>query len=369
MKNKILYLTTSIHKDLLKDYIKNNFPLNNPSNQNFHNRFIKLLSKDYELEVISYRSNLNKDELSQHNYHYPKVGTKLFDKLFLNEKKIYNISTKFINETDYIFVDALNLKLLKVAIKLNKIWGKKVIAIITDNPANITSIKKTFIIKWNTLIKQCNAYIVLTETLRKLIPSDKKSIILGALLPDFNEIKPHENSLPYIYFAGALYRKYGVNNLIEAYLNSPIKNNYELVIAGHGELSNLIKENKEITFLSQIDEDTNLSYVLGASLLINPRPYNDVLDKESIPSKMIEYIVSKRPICSTHHSLLKGIIEDNIIWVKDDLNGLLEGFNAFLSANHEDLTQKSNIAKKKIESYFSNENTLNTISDLLKNLI
>lgn len=364
MKNNALYLTTSIQKRVATLNYKTNVKQGNPSNQNFHSRLINILSSYFNMNIVSYRSYA-KEKYPYHNdenYHYSECSNSLFYKLIFNEKNIYNLASSLMNDINYIFVDSMNIKLLKSAIKLKEKYNVKLIAIVTDNPENLSDVPNTYINKWKELIINADAYIVVMEELKKLLPY-KPCVVINALLPNYKNIKPHKEMKPYIYFAGALYSRYGVDTLIEAYKKSSINEKYNLIIAGHGELVNNIKKDEKIIYINQVDEDTNLSYILGASLLINPRPYNDKLDKESIPSKMIEYILSNRPIISTKHSLLLDMLGDNIYWINDDLNGLLKGFNAFLKGK----IPLENDAAAIIKKEFNNKKILNKIISLLKN--
>lgn len=364
-KINALYLTTSIQKKIAKLNYRTNIRQGNPSNQNFHNRLIGVLSLYYNLRVLSYRSyaqevyEFHKDE----NYFYSKCSNSLLYKLFLNQKNINVLANRLSKDTKYIFVDSMNIKLLKAALKLQHDYHLKVIAIVTDNPENISNVPNKYIKTWKQLIVNADAYIVVMDELKKLLP-DKPCVRVSGLLPNFKNIKPHKEIKPYIYFAGALYKRYGVNLLIDAYKDSDISKKYNLIIAGHGELEKKISNDHKIKFIHQVDEDTNLSYMLGASLLVNPRPYVEKMDKESIPSKMIEYIMSNRPILSTKHSLLKRKLGNNIYWIKDDFNGFLAGFKAFSQGK----VVKSEESMKIIKKYFNNIDTLKKVIALVETL-
>ena len=103
---------------------------------------------------------------------------------------------------------------------------------------------------------------------------------------------------------------------MNAYLRS--HPDYDLVLAGHhlpDELIPLVEGNERIEFLGQLTRTIHEQYLQHASLVVNPRPYDEVLDQESVPSKLLEYLVSGAPILSVRHSLLQETFPNDVNWL------------------------------------------------------
>ena len=211
----------------------------------------------------------------------------------------------------------------KAFCKKNKI---PLIGIVTDNPYNITNVKKFHALLTLRTAKKCDGYICLTEALNTLFNKKKKPYILTKGLSK-NEVSTKEAPVcyPYFFYAGTLLKKYGILNLIKAFKkfkDKPVK----LVIAGHHrnpEFENAIKDNENIIFLGCVDNDTVLQYESHSIANINPRPYIAKIDKYSVPSKVIEYISKEPVIISGFSSELKDMLMNSILWV-DENNSLLD---------------------------------------------
>lgn len=351
----------------------------NPSNQNFHYRFITSLNEHYKVKVISQRplnqknTKLNAvlDEF-HHNFYYPGFRTKPLVRnleLYKNSKEI--IRSLKISSTDYVFVDLLNLNLVQLAKNVKRKYKTKVVGILSDNPHNLTNVKSNYIKKVEKGFKLCDGFVCLTSNLSEYANKSNKAyaVINGVL--SYTKIKSEidEKSGKYIYFAGALHEKYGVKNLINSFLK--LKTDMRLVIAGHGPLSDeiaLLSENHpRVDFIGSISPYKSLMYANEAYINVNPRPYNETLDKYSIPSKVIEFANTGRPTISCHHTTLKEIYKDSICWCEDSVDGLQIAIKTICD-NYETYQKKALIAKDISEEHFGKKEFSRKIDQLLLNL-
>ena len=142
---KILYLTTARHPKDYATFLAENKTAPNPSNQNFHTKFIDLLSTTFTMKVVSARAMEKQFFVkSARNdiYYYPCfVNNVLFRRYSLVHPTIKE-AKKF--APDVIFVDVLNVTLLTLAHKIKKAMNVKIIGIVTDNPLNITGARKKY---------------------------------------------------------------------------------------------------------------------------------------------------------------------------------------------------------------------------------
>lgn len=161
--------------------------------------------------------------------------------------------------------------------------------------------------------------------------------------------------------------RYGAPELMKAFASIPCE--YDLLIAGHHGDS-LVSNDSRIKLLGQVNKEDNLAYEAHASLLINPRPFDEKLDQESTPSKMIEYLSSGSPILSTPCSILKKDFEDDINWIegKDVYHEIQE----FLRSHLENGTLKGikeNRAKERLYAKYSNKAQEEALRSFIEDII
>lgn len=102
----------------------------------------------------------------------------------------------------------------------------------------------------------------------------------------------------YFIYTGTLDRRYGIKDLIEAYIESGV-NNLKLVICGDGNereyVNDMSVKYNNILYLGQLEHYKIVQLQLNALLLINPRSNESEYTKYSFPSKVIEYMRSGVP--------------------------------------------------------------------------
>lgn len=177
--------------------------------------------------------------------------------------------------------------------------------IITDMPVHLTSSTMRLRIE-NKLIADATAYILLTEQMKeRVVPGRKKAIVLEGHI-DHNAVRveetfgdAHELSQRIVLYAGALHRRYGIADLVDAFLACH-KQDEILQLYGSGDYVDAIKEiAKENPCVQYCGVKPN-SYIVEAearaSLLVNPRTCEGEYTKFSFPSKVLEYMVSGTPV-------------------------------------------------------------------------
>ena len=327
---RILYLTTAMSEKYFNEYCAKARIKPNPSNQNFHLKLIKSIATQFDVEVISLRpfSSRMFDEYTLEEtycrednfiFYYVKESSSLLDRMLSLERDIVSLARDLIENDTIIVVDTLNEHLLKSALKIREKCKTPVVGILSDNPANITGISKRYVRAINSNISDMNGYITLTDELNILFNKNNKPFYkLNGLIDDYRPFKNQEEG-SYYFFGGALYERYGVLDMIEAFSKSSVHD--KLIIAGHGELESIIREisskNPQVKFLGTMSKEMMYTYEQHAIACINPRRYDNRLDKESIPSKVLEYAGNKTLIISTISKELQNVFGDSIIWVSE----------------------------------------------------
>ncbi|MEI7994211.1 MAG: glycosyltransferase [Methylococcaceae bacterium] len=203
----------------------------------------------------------------------------------------------------------------------SKLFGCKCAAIIADLPFDDYDFKgwRGFLQRIDFyvqihIISKFNGIIALTqkiiEDFAPLIPS---IVIEGGIeiVKEPIEYRNPEKSNNFIcLYSGALNEINGISLLLASF--SLITNpNFRLWIFGHGPLASLIinaaATDKRIVYWGQLSNDQVKKHQREAAVLINPRPSNNKITYYTFPSKLIEYMLSGRPVITTK---LSGISKD-----------------------------------------------------------
>ncbi len=377
--SKVIYFTNAVSQTSFADYLKRWKVSPNLSNQNFHNKVIKAISKFDKVEVISIRPiNKNFDVSSlprlvedEYNitWRYPKVSTSKVGKVLLLNKRIKDVSPECI-KGDAVLVDTLNLSLLKSAIKFAKKYNLKVYGVCTDNPNNISFITDSYKNKLMKLGQSLDGYISLTKAITDLYNVHNKPFIqIDGVSEDIEEIGKPLITDKYIYFGGSLMEEYGVYSLIEAYKELNFKD-IKLVLCGHhvfiDQLKAAIKDNKNIIYLGPVNYEDNLNLIKHSLFSVNPRPINPKIDEYSIPSKTLECLSLGVINITVDNKLLKEHYKGVIIWSKtSSKDDLKEAIKAALDLSKEEKEKLIKLGKEKVMERTSLEVIGKQIHDLI----
>lgn len=264
------------------------------------------------------------DEYGIVNYAY--INLKYFDKIE-KQFKIYRELTKY--HPEIILVYSLHSPYLRPSLKYAHKHGSKVISIVPDLPQYMfaqQNIVEKQLKKWDinsilSMIKRIDGFILLTEQMKDELRISSPYMIMEGIADRQNDSEEESQHIrgDYVLYSGALSEKYGVSDLIEAFLSIDAKT--ELWLCGHGlyekELLQISESNNRIKYLGMLNRDQLKEIQKRALLLVNPRNSEDVYTKYSFPSKTIEYLQSGTPVMMEK---LEGIPDeyfDYIIEVKN----------------------------------------------------
>ena len=372
--SKVMYLTTSLLDNDFNYLCSRASITPNPAGQNFHLKLIEAVSLAADsLHVISLIPN--KEEIIPAN---PSFTINGINRTYLNTPASYFGKIKFIRKLikdivkekpDYVFYDSLNVAISRIAYSLRK-KKIKTIAILTDDPTNISGTNNLYsklIFKYS---KNAYEYFALTPTLNERFNKKKANCLICEGIIDIVEkpAKPYQND--YIYYGGALFIKDGTEALISSYLeNNP---DYDLVISGHGDYEEKVKEaaknNPRIKFLGQISKLDNFAYQCYSSLNINPRKYRIELDKVSIPSKVLEYLQAGQPIASTLSTPLFEIFSSSINEIDSSIN-INDALNKFFKEHLDENKKFINLKENNSENIILEKYSVKSVSSLIKDTL
>ena len=232
-----------------------------------------------------------------------------------------------------------------------RIKKNKCIAIVTDRPEDVLG-NKSIAYK---IQSKFDGYVFLTEAMNDNINIMKKPfVVVEAICPD---VEPHSKTSgnKHIMYAGGLYEKYGVKQLLEAFEESGVKDDgWELHLYGQGDILQEEYNIVGVFYHGIVQNEEILKEEEAASLLVNPRRNNGEYTKYSFPSKIIEYLASGTPVLMYR---LDGIPKeyDNYIYYVDgdSMDDLADMIKKLINRPQKDLDE---FGKKAREWVLENKN-------------
>ena len=264
-----------------------------------------------------------------------------------------------------LICDPLTVEVSLAARIAGCLFGVKSLAIITDIPFWATEMKQH---KYGTVRKKFqqmyekisfkeigkyDGYILLTDSMNEIVNKKKRKymVLEGSIdyrLKEKNDTNEEPSRV--VLYAGGIYEKYGVKNLVEAFIKSDI-DGYELHLYGEGsyvdELKQMCKENKKVKYKGCALNTDLVEIEKKAMLLVNPRFSDEEYTKYSFPSKTLEYMSSGTAVLSTR---LKGIPReyDSYLYYFDGetVPQMCNTLRKILSLSTEELIMKGKSSQK-----------------------
>ena len=382
---KIIYFTTAQDENDYRSFMSQWKIALNPSNQNFHNKLIRSLAIDNQVEVISVRpfsrKNMHVKKLENNKkkdgnitWHYVKRSGLKITRTISLLPEVKKIIKKIDLKDAIIITDTINPSVLRTANKINQKSKCPIIGICTDSPSNISGTSKSYTKYLLSHSDNFDGYISLTEGLNNLFnPNQKPSIIVEGLVENREEKSEQNNEKPYFFFGGALMVKYGVYNLIKAFKRLH-DDNIELLICGHHGDKNKIRDeigkNTNVKFLGLIPVKEVLQYENNCISTINPRPFSEDLDRYSIPSKTLEYMSSGKPVISVRNSILMSKFPEEIIWIdSSEVADIEKGLKKVLAMSEQERELFGFNAKNRVLELYSLKSVSININKFLKQFL
>lgn len=390
---KILYVSSIVPDSYFTYLYKNTANKPGNSNQKYHQLFCKGLSKNLEdkVTVLSQppvKSYLKwSDEDASIKYKYapiiPIIGIKQLIVFFSFLIHTLSWIMKNIKEQKIIFCSATRLYNTYPVIFLAKLFRIKLGLIVCDIPSKTfyqkqehVSFKLRMAVNMNeSLFSMFDFYVPLTSYITPLVnKKNKPSIVVEGFsdikMSDVNNELCNKFDKKIIIYAGGLFKKYGIEMLIDSVLRLNRKD-VELWLYGKGDVfpekysgvSDVIKF-KGVKLNSEVLENE-----LKATLLVNPRFSNEEYTQYSFPSKVLEYMSTGTFAILTH---LKGIPDEYFKYcgeISDEsVEGLSKILNHYLSLPIEELHIKGQQAKDFVLNKKNNILQTKKILDFIKTL-
>lgn len=243
-----------------------------------------------------------------------------------------------LNTSKVAFIYSLSARSVKIAKELKKLNPNIFVCVsVLDLPENTMLGKrgKSIIAQiWKAIskkkvangLKYIDGYMIVTEYIaKKLDICNKPHIVIETLIEidenKFNNILADKNSIKRIVYTGGLIEKYGILNLVNAFMQIESKN-FKLTICGDGDCKNKIiefsKTDSRIEYLGVLTLEEVKKIQQSATVLVNPTQNKEDFTKYSFPIKTIEYLLSGTPVIAYKLDGIPSEYDDYLIYLEDN---------------------------------------------------
>ena len=274
---------------------------------------------------------------SRSNDRYEKINVSFLNlKFFVHFSKAFHLFIRLLKgpRTDNIVIYSSYYPFLMAVSWYKRLKPTNVLLILPDLPQfiGLSSNKSLYskISRWlrtslfNHYKNVADSYVFLTEQMNESVNNKSKNYCVIEGIASNNYVFHNDydgNGIKTVLYSGTLQLKYGINVLLEAirYVNCQ---NVRFVFYGSGEGEKNIKEasstDKRILFGGVLGRDSLNIEQQKATILINPRQNNNEYTKYSFPSKIIEYMLSGRPVVAYKLDGIPDEYDNYLIYPEDD---------------------------------------------------
>lgn len=381
-KKNILYVSNVCSQKIFEDLFNTANVKPGQAVQKFHNLLIKGFAKNSLICNIEVISSLPITQSSHKNVFW-KFKNSVDEGIIFNYVVCINLPIikhiiifthsfiKFIywgfsnrNKNNIILCDLLNISLTWSAFIYCKIFKKKIGVIVTDIPDNLLASKGLNAYVYKIIfsyLSHFDFYIGLTKQMNNVVNPKGKPFLIMEGLVDSNtnvQIKHQENCKKVIFYAGGVYLKNGIINLLNAFIliNDP---NIELHIYGPTDINKILIRfttmDTRIKYFGVVSNSIIVNKLKDAFILINPRPTNENFTKYSFPSKNLEYMASGTPLLTTK---LQGIPEEyyNFVYIIEDYSeqGIKNSIVSILNKPYNEIIEFGKHSREFVLTHKSN---------------
>ena len=356
---RIIYFTTALEKEDYVAFCENWNGSLNTTIQNLHNRLIRALALTHEVDVISVRPyskrycKLKKLDASttqegKITWHYLEVKRRKLFRANYTKRDAKKILLKLNLKDAIILTDTLNPYILKASTSLAEYFKLPIIGVCNNTPSGIHDTGKSYTTYLHSMADDLSGYITQTSNLNELFnKNNRANITIEGVLENKYKEQDVKQYGKYIFYYGNLEKKFGVYELIQAFieLNNPDVN---LVVAGYHadeqKMAEMCKFRNNIKYLGMISNDLMVSLENGSIFNINSRPYTEDFDRYLIPYNTLDYLNSKSLTVSVRNNILLKTFKDDALWLElGEKEELIEVMNKALQMSDK---EKNEIIKK-----------------------
>lgn len=241
---------------------------------------------------------------------------------------------------DAVMVHGVNSALLWAAVKIAKSEQVPAVAVVTDAPSlrtgfdnTLTTLLKAFdsqVIR--SAVNKLDGVVALTSELAKMVAPGKPAMVMEgiAVAPVAESARLMDRATLTAVYAGGLRAEYGVLDLISSVDRA--RGSWQLEVYGRGSAEQIVQEaskgNDRIRYGGTLSLDQMALKYASVDVLVNPRPPDQSLARESFPSKLIEYLASGVPVVTTDLPTLPPDYRAHMVIAQPGPQGLADAIDA-----------------------------------------
>ena len=225
----------------------------------------------------------------------------------------------------------------------------------------------------NFCIRRLDCYALLSEAMMGKLPLKGKewTLVEGIYCPKLvTDVEKSKTTS--ILYAGQLQKRYGLFDLVEAFMRIPNKD-YELWLCGRGSADESIwfesraKEDNRIKLIGRVPPEEARALQKKATLLVNPRHSNEEFTKYSFPSKTMEYLASGTPTLMCKLPSIPEEYYEHLFFFDDEsVEGMCNKMIEVCQMDRDDLCRKGEMASSFIINHKGPKCQAGKIVELLK---
>ena len=167
---------------------------------------------------------------------------------------------------------------------------------------------------------QIDSFVLLTEHMNDIIKSRHYCVVEGIATSSESD-RTEDPSFQSILYSGTLDKRYGIDNLLQAFQKIDSKN-ARLYICGVGDGQEIVEKtaqhDRRICYMGLVSRNEILRLQKSAAVLVNPRQNTGEYTKYSFPSKNLEYLSSGTPLVAYKLDGIPDEYDAYIHYVKDN---------------------------------------------------
>lgn len=195
------------------------------------------------------------------------------------------------------------------------VLGGKAIAVVLDFPHNISFdfsglrglLQRTEVFLEAQCLSRFEGIIPITKWIAEDFAASRPVLVIEGGVDETNlesdsAVAGGLNGEHFCFFGGTLNEINGIRLMLDAFHQIP-DSNYRLWIFGKGPLESLVREaaacDQRIVYWGFLPNDQVVRFQRSATVLLNARPSNQRIARYTFPSKLLEYMLSGRPVITT----------------------------------------------------------------------
>lgn len=222
----------------------------------------------------------------------------------------------------------------------------------------------------NLCIKRIDCFALLSPYMadRLRIKNKTWDVIEGIFHPEnVGNIEKYKKKI--ILYTGQLQKRYGVFDLVEAFMLIP-NEDYELWLCGDSyeieQLRHLANDDPRIKFLGKRNRRDIIIFQKMAHLLVNPRHSSEEFTKYSFPSKTMEYLASGTPVLMSKLPSIPEEYNEFLFFFEDE--SIIGMKNKIIEICEIDINVLNKKGKEAAKFIYKNKTAISQVSKIVKML-